>query len=81
MDGYYEYVVTRFSTRLKLEDCAWDCGAQEAWDTGKKTVVPVEQGVALLFVLHGMTLFIEFQGIALLFMFSICLNICLYYAM
>ena len=56
MDGYYEYVVTRFSTRLVLEDYARDCGAQEAWDTGKKTVVPIEQGVALLFVLQSMAL-------------------------
>ena len=76
MDGYYEYVVTRFSTRLGLEDCARDCSAQIAWDTGKKIIVPVEQGMALMFVLHGVTLLIELQGVALLFMSSICLNIC-----
>ena len=56
MGGYCECVLTRFSARLGLEDCARDFGAQEAWDTGKKTIVPIEQGVALLFVLQGMTL-------------------------
>ena len=47
MYGYCECVVTRFSVRLELEECARDCSVEEAWDTGKKTVVPVEQGLAL----------------------------------
>ena len=47
MVDYYSCVVTRISSRLGLEDCARDRGVWIAQDTGKKTVVLIEQGEAL----------------------------------
>ena len=35
-------VVTRISARLTLADCARGIGAQEARNSGKKTLVPIE---------------------------------------
>ena len=60
--------MTRVSARLGLGDCARDIGAWKARDTGKKTVVPVEQGEAPIVVLLATTLYDCVQVVAPLIM-------------